>query len=92
VSSLAAAGGWFGVNRQRERLAIEKGLNPADVRPQPSPVRDFRQGMFLVSTGLGLGIALLVSGGLAVAAFAATPIAAGAGKIAVARATRRLAA
>jgi hypothetical protein len=93
ITSIAAALAWFGVHRQREqtmRLAIEKGVSPADLRPQPSPVRDFRQGMLLVSAGVGLGIALGISGGLAAAAFAAIPIAAGTGKIAVARATRRL--
>lgn len=93
LSTLAGFVAWWAVSRQREqtlRLAIEKGLSPETLRPQSTPVRDFRQGMFLVSTGVGLGIALGLSGGLAAAAFAAIPIAAGTGKIAVARATRRL--
>lgn len=96
LTSLAAAIAYWAVNRQRQetlRLAIDKGASLAELQPQqPSAVRDFRQGMFFLTTGAGLGVALGISGGLEAAAFAAIPMAAGLGRIAVARATRRLAA
>lgn len=92
LSGIAGAIAWWAVSRQREqtlRLAIEKGMDPSTLRPDPSPVRDLRQGLFFVSTGIGLAIALGLSAGLDAAAFAAIPIAAGLGRITIARATAR---
>lgn len=93
ISGVASAVAWWAVSRQREqtlRLAIEKGMDPSTLRPDPTPIRDLRQGLFFVSTGIGLAIALGLSAGVDAAAFAAIPIAAGLGRIGVARATRRL--
>lgn len=92
LSGLAGAIAWWAVSRQREqtlRLAIEKGMAPSTLRPDPSPARDLRQGLLFVSTGVGLAVALGLSAGLDAAAFAAIPIAAGLGRIAIARATAR---